>query len=167
MFDFRPVWSGGRKFQGMRAILFLLAFVLTPGAFAQGNLLGDIPLSTSAPTFSSQSHSLSPTGLWDNTASPLPTNAWWQNLVLGGGGLTVNTLPYLVQVDNSALRFGFPGKVVSQNYILTTFTDNLNFGAVGGLPARQITDYGPLHVRVDWALVPVLCMPISFGANLT
>jgi len=134
----------------MRALLFLLAFVLTPGAFAQGNLLGDIPLSTSAPTFSSQSHSLSPTGLWDNTASPLPTNAWWQNLVLGGGGLTVNTLPYLVQVDNSALRFGFPGKVVSQNYILTTFTDNLNFGAVGGLPARQITDYGPLHVRVDW-----------------
>lgn len=144
------MWSGGRKFQGMRALLFLLAFVLTPGAFAQGNLLGDIPLSTSAPTFSSQSHSLSPTGLWDNTASPLPTNAWWQNLVLGGGGLTVNTLPYLVQVDNSALRFGFPGKVVSQNYILTTFTDNLNFGAVGGLPARQITDYGPLHVRVDW-----------------
>ena len=138
----------------MRHLILALAFFLTLGVHSQVNLLGDSPLSTATPTFSSANHGLSPTGLWSNTASPLPTNAWWQNLALGGGGLTVNTLPYLVQVDNSALRFGFPEKVVGANFIITTFTDNLNLGAVGGLPARQITDYGPLHVRIDWGSGP-------------
>ena len=134
----------------MRCLSFLLFLLLSVGAQAQVDLLGGAPLSTTPPTFSSQSHGLSPTGLWDDPAAPLPTNAWWQNLALGGGGLTVNTLPYLVQLDNSALRFCIPGKVVSENYILTTFTDNLNFGAVQGLSSRNITDYGPLHVSVDW-----------------
>lgn len=119
-------------------------------AFAQSDLLGGAPLATSTPTFSFQNHSAPPGGLWADDTAPLPTNAWWQNLALGGGGLNINTLPYLVQVDGSALKFGFPGKVVEQNFIFTTFTENLSFRAVQGVPAQSVTEYGPLHVRVDW-----------------
>ena len=71
--------------------------------------------------------------------APLPTNAWWQNLALGGGGLTVNTLPYLVQVSGDALKFGCPNKVVDQNYIFTSMTENLSFRSVQSTPG---TDHG-------------------------
>ena len=130
---------------------FLFAFLAaTMAGQSQVSLLGGDPLSTDSPPFSNQSHGLSPTGLWADSNGPLPTNAWWQNLVLGGGNLVVNSLPYLVKVDGDALRFSMPDKVVQQNFIFTSFADDLNFGATQGLPARQVTDYGPLHVRLDW-----------------
>ena len=130
--------------------LFLLCFAALPlAAHFQANLLGGAPLSNASPSFSTQSHGLSPTGLWSDTSTPLPTNAWWLNLALGGGTNTVNALPYLIQAHSDGLRFGFTGKVVEPNYIFTYFTENLSFGATNGLPARQVTDYGPLHVRMD------------------
>ena len=130
-------------------LLSLLLAVVTVGQ-AQVSLLGGSPLSTTTPPFSTQSHGLNPTGLWADANGPLPTNAWWQNLALGGGGLTVNTLPYLVQVSGDALKFGAPNKVVDQNYIFTSMTENLSFRAVQGTPGQQITDYGPLHVSLAW-----------------
>ena len=130
-------------------LLILLSGILVAG-HAQADLLGGSPLSTTSPPFSVQSHGLNPTGLWEDSSAPLPTNAWWQNLALGGGGLTVNALPYLVQVNGDALKFGAPNKVVQQNYIITSFTENLSFRAVESTPGQQITDYGPLHVSLAW-----------------
>jgi endo-1,3(4)-beta-glucanase len=138
----------------MRSVFLLLCLAVFTATWAQPDLLGGDPLSTAPSSFSSQSHGLSPTGLWSDTSVPLPTNAWWQNMVLGGGTNTVNALPYLLQAHNDGLRFGFSGKVVEQNYIFTYFTENLSFGAVNGLPARQVTDYGPLHVRMSWGNGP-------------
>ncbi len=135
----------------MRCFFLLCCVVLlSVEAGAQTELLGGVPLSTSAPNFPSQSHSLQPSGLWANDAAPLPTNAWWQNVVLGGGGYTINTLPYLVQVHADGLRFGFPGKVVDANFIFTSHTENLSFRAAEGAASQAVTDHGPLHVSVDW-----------------
>ena len=127
--------------------LLLAAVVASP---AQISLLGGSPLSTDTPPFNSQPHGLNPTGLWEDSSGPLPTNAWWQNLALGGGGLTVNTLPYLVQVSGDALKFGAPSKVVDANFIFTSMTENLSFRSVQSTPGQQITDYGPLHVSLAW-----------------
>ena len=134
----------------MRYFLLLCSLVIVFTGKTQTDLLGGAPLATSAPNFSFQNHGLSPSGLWADNAAPLPTNAWWQNIALGSGTLTINTLPYLVQVHGDGLRFGIPAKVVNQSYIFTTYTENLSFRAAEGLPARQITDHGPLHVSVDW-----------------
>ena len=59
----------------------------------------------------------------------------------------MNTLPYLVQVSGDALKFGAHNKVVDQNYIFTSMTENLSFRSVQSTPGQQITDYGPLHVN--------------------
>jgi len=77
----------------MRFFLLSLLLAFVVASPAQISLLGGSPLSTDSPSFSSQPHGLNPTGLWQDSSGPLPTNAWWQNLALGGGGLTVNTLP--------------------------------------------------------------------------
>ena len=112
---------------------FFLSFFLVTlalGSVAQTQLLGDTPLATTPPNFTALNHSAPPGGLWADDTAPLPTNAWWQNLALGGGGFTVNTLPYMVQAHADGLRFGMPGKVVDPNYIFTTYTENLSFRAV-------------------------------------
>ena len=134
----------------MRSFLLSLLLATSVVGSAQISLLGGSPLSTDTPPFSSQPHGLNPTGLWEDSSGPLPTNAWWQNLALGGGGLTVNTLPYLVQVSGDALKFGAPSKVVEANFIFTSMTENLSFRSVQSTPGQQITDYGPLHVSLAW-----------------
>ena len=134
----------------MRFFLLSLLLVTVVASPAQISLLGGSPLSTDTPPFNSQPHGLNPTGLWEDSSGPLPTNAWWQNLALGGGGLTVNTLPYLVQVSGDALKFGAPSKVVEANFIFTSMTENLSFRSVQSTPGQQITDYGPLHVSLAW-----------------
>ena len=134
----------------MRSFLLSLLLVTSVVGSGQISLLGGSPLSTDTPPFSSQPHGLNPTGLWEDSSGPLPTNAWWQNLALGGGGLTVNTLPYLVQVSGDALKFGAPSKVVDANFIFTSMTENLSFRSVQSTPGQQITDYGPLHVSLAW-----------------
>ena len=134
----------------MRFFLLSLLLAAAVASPAQISLLGGSPLSTDPPPFNSQPHGLNPTGLWEDSSGPLPTNAWWQNLALGGGGLTVNTLPYLVQVSGDALKFGAPSKVVEANFIFTSMTENLSFRSVQSTPGQQITDYGPLHVSLAW-----------------
>ena len=132
---------------------FFLSFflgALALGSVAQTQLLGDTPLATTPPNFTALNHSAPPGGLWADDTAPLPTNAWWQNLALGGGGFTVNTLPYMVQAHADGLRFGMPGKVVDPNYIFTTYTENLSFRAAQGLAPRTVTDHGPLHVSLAW-----------------
>jgi len=134
----------------MRFFLLSLLLAFVVASPAQISLLGGSPLSTDSPSFSSQPHGLNPTGLWQDSSGPLPTNAWWQNLALGGGGLTVNTLPYLVQVSGDALKFGAPNKVVDANFIISSMTENLSFRSEQSTPGQQITDYGPLHVSLAW-----------------
>ncbi len=134
----------------MRFFFILCCAALPLAAQAQTELLGGAPLSSTTPTFSAQNHSAPPGGLWANPAAPLPTNAWWQNIALGSGGYTINALPYQVQVHGDGLKFGFPDKVVAENFIFTSFTENLSFRAVEGLPGQQVSGYGPLHVSLDW-----------------
>ncbi len=133
--------------------LVLLAALFSPGN-AQENLLGGDPLGTDDPPFPLRTHQLQPTALWSDDARPLPTNAWWQNLVLGSGNNPVNVLPYLVRLDGDGLRFCLPAKTVAPTFVFSTFLDNLNFGAVEPQAPRTITDHGPLHVRVDWGTGP-------------
>ncbi len=49
------------------------------------------------PSFSrSSAQSSEPGPLWGNFKAPLPTNAWWTNLVTGIGDQPVNCYPYMV-----------------------------------------------------------------------
>ena len=59
----------------------------------------DTPFSTALPPFASRPGQQVPTSLWASTTPPLPTNASWQNLVLGAGGNRFDTVPYQLRAE--------------------------------------------------------------------
>jgi len=64
----------------------------------QAKMLGGNILPSSEPTFApSTQQSTAPTALWGSFRPPLPTNAWWTNLVTGVGDQPVFPLPYAVR----------------------------------------------------------------------
>ena len=121
------------------------------GSGCQGvNIFGHEPLTRNNPPFQTRTHTSPPGHLIANhlKSKPLPTTAWWQNLVLGSGGNRINILPYQVKAQNDALQVCYPKKTVTSKYVSTGFLQNLIFGASEGLFSRQVVDFDELSVTV-------------------
>jgi endo-1,3(4)-beta-glucanase len=67
----------------------------------------DTPLDSAAPPFSSRTGLRVPTALWASTTPPLPTNASWENLVLGSGEMKLDLLPYQLKAEPSWLDVAY------------------------------------------------------------
>ncbi len=59
----------------------------------------DTPFATGLPPFASRTGQQAPTSLWESATAPLPTNASWQNLVLGAGGSRFDAVPYQLRAE--------------------------------------------------------------------
>lgn len=109
------------------------------------------PITSEAPPFATGTHSLSPTPLWgSNPSRPLPTNAWWQNLVLGTGVVRQAVHPYQVRADPGGLHVSFPRIQAEARQLNTVFERDLDFGAAQGLGERSLVDHGPFSATVRW-----------------
>jgi endoglucanase Acf2 len=109
-------------------------------------------------------HPLPPSALWADAAAPLPTNAWWENLVLqdGGelGGNTISPLPYLAQALPDGLHVSLPqpaDTVASTDSVILPFSSEIHFGASGltdsvsnGADTRTVASHDQLSVTVLW-----------------
>jgi len=136
---------------------------------APGNgtpLLGGSPLDSSTSPWPEADHSLQPTALWGQYSTPLPTNRWWQNLTLGNGGNTINSLPYLLRLDQDGVHASKPLKTFGPTYIFTAFVPNLSLGATESLGSREVTHHDDLSVTMEWkdpALGREMWVPVVRG----
>ena len=113
-------------------------------------LLGGPPLSGASAPWPVADHSLTPSSTWADSSAPLPTNAWWQNLVLGTGENVINSLPYTLRSRADGLHLCHPAKVPQPTYISAATLDNLIMGAVETLGSRRVVDHDELSVTVEW-----------------
>ena len=98
---------------------------------------------------------------------PLPTNVWWENMVLDGGDLVSNVNPYIVKMLNDGIHVSLPTEVkqdeilepvackaqfqvVQPTYVLSYFTDNVAISASESLGDHEVTSYDDLSVTVKW-----------------
>ncbi len=109
------------------------------------------PLDTEPPPFAAQPHTLSPTPLWGALEAPYPTNAWWQNVVLGGGGNPINALPYLLKVLSTGLTMSHGAPVIQPTVVYNAFVANLRLGAVTDLTGHSVVAHDALSVTVTWS----------------
>merc|ERR1719187_2902482 len=125
----------------------------TLASSGQQSLLGGAPLSDVQPHFPWTTHSRQPSGLWGGmNAAPLPTNIWWQNVVLEDGGNVIVPLPYLIKTQEDGLHICQPTRVVDAKFIFQVWADNLILGSTSqGGGGRQVTDYDQLSVTVRWS----------------
>ena len=69
--------------------------------------------------------------------------------MLGQGTNRVYPLPYQIRAQNDGLHVCYPDKLVQPEYVLTTFLDNLIFGAASGLGStRQVVAFDELSVTL-------------------
>jgi len=140
--------------QGTRTLLGVAALVLglsAPALAQKGrSLLGGEPLSKAACPWPSAAHSAPPSALWAESAAPLPTNAWWQNLVLGDGENVINSLPYTLRARKGGLHLCHPRKVIQPTFLFAATVDDLVLGAVEELGERRVIDHDELSVTLAW-----------------
>lgn len=98
-----------------------------------------------------KSHPIQPNPeLWNTSNTPLPTNAWWDNLVLGGGVNTISPLPYLLQAKTQGMEMSYPGFVTSQNYVLSVFLPNIRLTVKEEVSRRHVVAFDDLSVTMEW-----------------
>ncbi|RKP24205.1 hypothetical protein SYNPS1DRAFT_30028 [Syncephalis pseudoplumigaleata] len=88
---------------------------------------------------------------------PLPTNCWWQNLVLGDGGTQVSCPPYLVRLPTdgpSRVEIGWPKIHVGEEAMWQVWIDDWqliwNPDESAAPLKREVVDYDDLSVTVQW-----------------
>lgn len=135
-------------------MLLVLSPILLWGAMSVAqtplSLLENTPLSSEAPPFESINSVQAPSSRWSSADVPLPTNVWWQNLVLNAGTGVANSLPYIVQCSTNGLTGCMPGITAGTNYVISSFVSNWILGSEETVGAHKIVDYDPLSVTVRW-----------------
>ena len=106
------------------------------------------------PAWPSVAHSLMPSERWADTTPPLPTNAWWQNVVLGTGRAPVNVLPYLARAEESHLGIAAPTRTASTDAVYTQMVEEIGLSAVESPQAPQVVGYDDLSVTLRWTAGP-------------
>lgn len=121
------------------------------------SVIGGGMLSTSEPHFPLASsrgvseHPIKPDGsLWDVSAVPLPTNVWWDNLVLGSGVNTIAPLPYLVQAKPEGMEICYPGFVTTESYVLSIFLSNIRLTVKESMQTRRVVSHDDFSVTMEW-----------------
>ncbi|KAJ2720244.1 hypothetical protein GGI07_004716 [Coemansia sp. Benny D115] len=82
---------------------------------------------------------------------PLPTNAWWQNLVLNHGDNTIVGMPYLLRSPQEALVVCAPTPLIEENHVCSVWHDDWKFVFAPGT-RRQVVGYDPLSVTLEYRL---------------
>lgn len=108
------------------------------------------PFATGTPPFRAQSHALAPTTLWGSTSGARPTNAAWEDLVLGNGENPFFVHPYHVKARATGLEFGAPNVVTQANAVFGSFNGELAFGARESLAARALQGFDALSATMRW-----------------
>jgi endo-1,3(4)-beta-glucanase len=108
------------------------------------------PFSTTAPPFPSSPHPLAPGPLWGQQKAPFPTNAEWENLVLGAGMSVINVLPYVINALDNGFQVSMPARVTGATDASLTIDHDLSFisGELAG--QRTIVGFDPLSVTMRW-----------------
>lgn len=118
----------------------------SPGPWTLG-----APFATEAPPFDSSAHPLAPSGLWGTLQAPYPTNAEWQNFVVGSGMSAVNILPYVVHALDNGFQVSFPKRVTSATETSLVIDRDLAFISGELANTRTVVDHDLLSVTMRWS----------------
>lgn len=128
-------------------------------------VLSDAPLSTNAPTFSAITHQLPPHAVFGGHAAPLPTNAFWENMVVAQGDMLTNAFPYHVFAKADGLELSRPDMLaVADKYCYESAASELVLGASEAFSSHIATSWDPLSVTLKFtAGAGNLVTPVVYG----
>ncbi|GJP41208.1 hypothetical protein CLOM_g882 [Closterium sp. NIES-68] len=116
-----------------------------------------------------------PSSLWSaNLSAPYPTNAPWQNFVLGDGGSPEVVPPYVVKSSEGRISWGAPPRTAQPGFIIQAFIATLMLSTLEGLSTHQVATYDDTTVTLAYSSSsassspssssPVLSVPLVRGS---
>ncbi|MEJ0072634.1 MAG: hypothetical protein WDN27_00890 [Candidatus Saccharibacteria bacterium] len=109
-------------------------------------------ISTVAPPFTHAAHPQPPITFFTYSATKkIPTNIWWENFLVGTGGQTVSTLPYIQKALAKGIMVTYPIRTVtSTDVLLNPAVKNITLEMSETVMARAIMDYDDLSVQLKY-----------------
>lgn len=134
------------------------------GASAATAIDLSLPWDPTNPSFTHVKHPLAPNARLAK-AAPLPTNAFWQNVVLGAGNERFNALPYDIRVTDLGLGASRPGLVVSYTSVISPDVVQLRLGATEGLKNPSVTTNDLFSATLRWKSgTGQMTAPVVYGS---
>ena len=129
------------------------------------NVVADTPLSMLKPTLQAVTHSLKPHANFGGHAGPLPTDAFWENMVVGNGDFLTNAFPYhiFLQADGVAISRA-EMLTVSDKFVYESAPVQVVLGAAEAFSSHAVTSWDPLSVTVTYkAAGGSMAVPVVYG----
>jgi endo-1,3(4)-beta-glucanase len=114
----------------------------------------DTPFAADLPPFASRHGQQAPTALWASSLPPLPTNASWQNLVLGEGGSRFDLVPYQFRAEPAWLDVAAAPPVVTATEVTVPDRKQIMLGALqfDGTTRHVVQSHDLLSVTLSYAV---------------
>ena len=129
------------------------------------NVISDAPLSALKPTLQGVTHSLQPHANFGGHAGPLPTDAFWENMVVGNGDFLTNAFPYHVFLQGGGVALSRPEMLtVSDKFVYESAPVQVVLGAAEAFSSHAVTGWDPLSVTVNYnAASGSMSVPVVYG----
>ncbi|KAJ1802273.1 hypothetical protein LPJ75_006236, partial [Coemansia sp. RSA 2598] len=82
-------------------------------------------------------------------SKPVPTSAWWQNIVLQAGDQPVVTSPYMVRCLAGTISVCAPTPLVHEKYVASVWHDDWKLH-IADSNKHRVIGYDPLSVTVGY-----------------
>ncbi|KAJ1964490.1 medium-chain fatty acid-CoA ligase faa2, partial [Dipsacomyces acuminosporus] len=97
---------------------------------------------------------------------PVPTNAWWQNLIIEAGDQPVVSSPYMVKCVDDAVVICAPTQLAENNFVASVWHDDWRVGMHGC--RRHVQGFDPFSVTVKYCgQTSTATVPIVRGSPFT
>ncbi|KAJ2878467.1 hypothetical protein IWW38_006314, partial [Coemansia aciculifera] len=97
-------------------------------------------------------------------SKPVPTNAWWQNLVVEQGDQPIVPTPYMVKCLDSAVVVCAPTPLVQETYVASVWHDDWRVH-IDGCARHKVVSFDSLSVTVEYTgELAVARVPLVRGA---
>ncbi len=122
------------------------------------------PFATSTPPFATRAGQQMPSALWGSVPAPRPTNAAWENFVLGPGQNRVDFLPYQLKVVPEGLVVALASPVNTANAIDVPDVKQLVLSSTVAFSAHGLVSYDAFSATMKWSAAGgSMTAPMVFG----
>jgi endo-1,3(4)-beta-glucanase len=129
------------------------------------DVVSSAPLSMLKPAFMSATHSLKPHAVFGGHAAPLPTDAFWENMVLDSGDFLTNAFPYHVNAQAAGVALSRPEMLTTSNtFCYESAPVAVVLGASEAFTGHTVASWDPLSVTLKYAAASgSMSAPIVYG----
>ncbi len=112
----------------------------------------------------SEGASFRPAAIWNGRAAPLPTNAFWEGMVSGGGNERVGFAPYQLKASAAGLGVGLIAVQTTPTVVLIPDQQQFQLGASASPTTHVVSAFDQFSVTMQYSVgAGTMTLPMVMG----